>query len=77
MYKEKPKRSFRPILSDRALQSSSAVVAESVSRVFVVPSMKVTGNMMGFLDLVAWRRKVKEIQPINSYFPMNSPKSEI
>jgi hypothetical protein len=31
-----------------------AVVAESVSRVLVVPSMKVTGNMMGFFDLVAW-----------------------
>lgn len=53
MYREKPKRSFRPILSARALQSSAAVVAESVSRVLVVPSMKVTGSMMGFFDLVA------------------------
>lgn len=53
MYSEKPKRSRRLILSARALHSSLAVVAESVSSVLVVPSMNVTGNMMGFLDLVA------------------------
>lgn len=53
MYREKPKRSRRLILSASALHSSLAVVAESVSRVFVVPSMKVTGSMTGFLDLVA------------------------
>lgn len=53
MYSENPKRSLRLILSDRALQSSLAVVAESVSRVLVVPSMNVTGSMMGFFDLVA------------------------
>lgn len=53
MYNENPKRSFRLILSDKALQSSLAVVAESVSSVLVVPSMNVTGSMMGFLDLVA------------------------
>ncbi|TNN77771.1 hypothetical protein EYF80_012069 [Liparis tanakae] len=34
-----------------ALQSSLAVVAESVSSVLVVPSMNVTGSMMGFFDL--------------------------
>lgn len=53
MYNEKPNRSLRLILSARALQSSPAVVAESARRVFVVPSMNVTGNIMGFLDLVA------------------------
>lgn len=53
MYREKPKRSRRLILSARALQSSKAVVAESASSVFVVPSMNVTGSMMGFFDLVA------------------------
>ena len=56
MYSEKPKRSLRLILSASALQSSLAVVAESARRVFVVPSMNVTGSMMGFLDFVAWRR---------------------
>lgn len=56
MYSEKPKRSLRLILSASALHSSLAVVAESARRVFVVPSMKVTGSMMGFLDFVAWRR---------------------
>lgn len=54
MKREKPKRSWRLILSARELHSSLAVVAESVSRVLVVQSMKVTGNMMGFVDLVAW-----------------------
>lgn len=29
------------------------MVAESVSSVFVVPSINVTGSMIGFLDLVA------------------------
>lgn len=53
MYSENPKRSCRLILSDRALQSSLAVVAESVRSVFVVPSMKVTGSIIGFFDLVA------------------------
>lgn len=53
MYREKPNRSRRVILSDSALQSSLAVVAESVRRVLVVPSMKVTGSMTGFFDLVA------------------------
>lgn len=54
MYREKPNRSLRLILSARALQSSLAVVAESASRVLVVPSINVTGSMMGFFDLVAW-----------------------
>lgn len=54
MYREKPNRSLRLILSARALQSSLAVVAESANRVLVVPSINVTGSMMGFLDLVAW-----------------------
>ena len=54
MYSENPNRSLRLILSARALQSSLAVVAESARRVLVVPSINVTGNMMGFLDLVAW-----------------------
>lgn len=40
-------------MSARALQSSLAVVAESARRVFVVPSMNVTGSMMGFFDFVA------------------------
>lgn len=40
-------------MSARALQSSLAVVAESASSVLVVPSINVTGSMMGFLDLVA------------------------
>lgn len=53
MYSENPNRSLRLILSARALQSSLAVVAESARRVLVVPSINVTGNMMGFLDLVA------------------------
>lgn len=57
MYSEKPKRSFRLILSASALHSSLAVVAESARSVFVVPSMNVTGSMMGFLDFVAWREK--------------------
>lgn len=66
MYSEKPKRSRRLILSDRALQSSFAVVAESVSSVLVVPSMNVTGNMMGFFDLVAWTLiSQKETVPAN------------
>lgn len=66
MYSEKPKRSRRLILSDRALQSSFAVVAESVSSVLVVPSMNVTGNMMGFFDLVAWTLiSQKETVPVN------------
>lgn len=53
MYSEKPKRSLRLILSARALQSSLAVVAESARRVLVVPSINVTGSIMGFFDLVA------------------------
>lgn len=53
MYKENPKRSARLILSARALQSSLAVVAESARRVLVVPSMNVTGSMIGFFDFVA------------------------
>jgi hypothetical protein len=35
------------------LHNSLAVVAESASRVLVVPSMKVMGSMSGFFDLVA------------------------
>lgn len=31
-----------------------AVVAESASSVFVLPSMNVMGSIRGFLDLVAW-----------------------
>lgn len=59
MYKEKPNRSLRSILSARALHSSLAVVAESARRVLVVPSINVTGSMMGFLDFVAWGTKKK------------------
>lgn len=54
-------RSWRLILSARALHSSLAVVAESASRVLVVPSINVTGSMMGFLDLVALRTKNKRM----------------
>jgi hypothetical protein len=45
------------ILSASWLHSSLAVVAESASNVLVLPSMKVMGSMMGFLDLVALNYK--------------------
>ena len=54
MYREKPNWSFRAILSDSCWQSSRAVVAESASSVFVLPSMNVIGSIRGFFDLVAW-----------------------
>ena len=54
MYREKPNWSCSVILSDSCWHSSRAVVAESASRVFVLPSMKVMGSIKGFLDLVAW-----------------------
>lgn len=60
MYREKPNRSWRLILSDSALQSSMAVVAESVNRVFVVPSINVTGSIIGFFDFVALGEIVKD-----------------
>ena len=40
-------------MSESWAQSSLAVVAESASRVLVLPSMKVMGSISGFLDLVA------------------------
>lgn len=49
-----PNRSLSEILSASAWQSFLAVVAEPVSSILVVPSMNVTGSIIGFLDLVAW-----------------------
>ncbi len=43
------------------------MVAESVSRVLVVPSMNVTGSMMGFLDLVAFMQ-ISELQSVSQCF---------
>lgn len=53
MKSENPNVSFKLILSARTLHNSLEVVAESANNVFVLPSIKVTGNMIGFFDFVA------------------------
>ena len=52
MYNENPNESLRPIFFDNCVHKSLAVVALSANRAFVLPSMKVMGNIIGFFDFV-------------------------